>query len=97
MGKNTLSFALPQSMRSYINVRVATGHYGNTSEYIRDLVRKDQADNAKPRTRARRSYGNNGEPAAQSTLFLYAKLAYNPLGISAISYFYNIKRMFYFL
>lgn len=45
--QNTLSFALPPSMRTYINTRVTTGHYGNTSEYIRDLVRKDQADNAK--------------------------------------------------
>jgi antitoxin ParD1/3/4 len=52
MGQNTLSFALPQSMRSYINARVSTGHYGNTSEYIRDLVRKDQIDNAKMRLRA---------------------------------------------
>jgi antitoxin ParD1/3/4 len=49
MSQNTLSFALPPAMRSYINTRVATGHYGNTSEYIRDLVRKDQADNAKAR------------------------------------------------
>ncbi|NCN70443.1 MAG: type II toxin-antitoxin system ParD family antitoxin [Rhodoferax sp.] len=52
MGQNTLSFALPQSMRAYINARVSTGHYGNTSEYIRDLVRKDQTDNAKMRLRA---------------------------------------------
>lgn len=39
-------------MRSYIDARLATGHYGNTSEYIRDLVRKDQADQAKARLRA---------------------------------------------
>lgn len=49
MSQNTLSFALPPAMRSYINTRVASGQYGNTSEYIRDLVRKDQADNAKAR------------------------------------------------
>lgn len=29
-------------MREYIDARVASGHYGNTSEYIRDLIRKDQ-------------------------------------------------------
>jgi antitoxin ParD1/3/4 len=52
MGQNTLSFALPQSMRAYIDTRVASGHYGNTSEYIRDLIRKDQADEAKARMRA---------------------------------------------
>ena len=41
MSRNTLSFALPESMRAYIDARVASGHYGNTSEYIRDLVSKD--------------------------------------------------------
>lgn len=51
MSRNTLSFALPESMRNYIDARVASGHYGNTSEYIRDLVRKDQAAEAKARLR----------------------------------------------
>jgi putative addiction module CopG family antidote len=37
-----MSFALPESMREYIDNRVAAGNYGNTSEYIRDLVRRDQ-------------------------------------------------------
>ncbi|AJP48531.1 CopG family transcriptional regulator [Rugosibacter aromaticivorans] len=49
MSRNTLSFALPESLRAYIDVRVASGHYGNTSEYIRDLIRKDQAEEAKNR------------------------------------------------
>ena len=39
-------------MRAYIDARVASGHYGNTSEYIRDLIRKDQAEEAKARLRA---------------------------------------------
>jgi len=52
MSRNTLSFALPEAMRTYIDARVASGHYGNTSEYIRDLVRKDQAEEAKARLRA---------------------------------------------
>jgi antitoxin ParD1/3/4 len=52
MSRNTLSFALPEAMRAYIDTRVATGHYGNTSEYIRDLVRKDQAEESKARLRA---------------------------------------------
>jgi len=33
-------FASPQSMREYIDKRVATGSYGNTSEYIRDLGKR---------------------------------------------------------
>ena len=42
MSGHTMSFALPEAMRTYIDARVSTGNYGNTSEYIRDLVRKDQ-------------------------------------------------------
>ena len=51
MSRQTMSFALPESMREYIDNRVATGNYGNTSEYIRDLVRRDQEEQAKKRLR----------------------------------------------
>ena len=46
MSRNTMSFALPESMRSYIDERVRSGEYGNTSEYLRDLIRRDQHDQA---------------------------------------------------
>ncbi len=46
-----MSFALPESMRQYIDTRVASGNFGNTSEYIRDLVRRDQEEQAKKRLR----------------------------------------------
>ena len=46
-----MSFALPEAMREYIDERVLSGNYGNTSEYIRDLVRKDQRDQAIQRVR----------------------------------------------
>lgn len=51
MSRNTLSFALPEALRTYIDARVATGNYGNTSEYIRELIRKDQEEEAKKRLR----------------------------------------------
>tara|TARA_B100001105_G_scaffold22696_1_gene16125 strand:+ start:842 stop:1093 length:252 start_codon:yes stop_codon:yes gene_type:complete len=51
MSRQTMSFALPDTMREYIDQRVASGHYGNTSEYIRDLVRRDQEEQAKKRLR----------------------------------------------
>ena len=38
-----MSFALPETMRSYIDERVKSGSYGNTSEYLRDLIRRDHA------------------------------------------------------
>lgn len=47
MSRQTMSFALPESMPEYIDNRVAAGNDGNTSEYIRDLVRRDQEEQAK--------------------------------------------------
>lgn len=47
----TMSFALPESMRTYIDERVKSGSYGNTSEYLRDLIRRDQEAQAAKRLR----------------------------------------------
>jgi antitoxin ParD1/3/4 len=67
MSRNTLSFALPETMRAYIDARVASGHYGNTSEYIRDLVRKDQAEEARLRLRALIEEGLSSGPGRPLT------------------------------
>jgi antitoxin ParD1/3/4 len=31
---NTMSFALPESLRSYVDQRARSGQYGNTSEFF---------------------------------------------------------------
>ena len=46
-----MSFALPESLREYIDARVRDGSYGNTSEYLRDLIRRDQNEQAAQRLR----------------------------------------------
>lgn len=46
-----MSFALPESLREYIDARVRDGSYGNTSEYLRDLIRRDQHEQAVQRLR----------------------------------------------
>lgn len=51
VSRNTMSFALPESMREYIDARVRDGSYGNTSEYLRDLIRRDQHEQAAKRLR----------------------------------------------
>lgn len=40
MIRHTIS--IPDPMSQYISHQVKSGQYGNISEYIRDLVRKDQ-------------------------------------------------------
>lgn len=52
MSRNTMSFALPEALREYIDERVRSGQYGNTSEYLRDLIRRDQQAQAAGRLRA---------------------------------------------
>lgn len=46
-----MSFALPDALRSYIDDRVQSGEYGNTSEYLRELIRRDQQTMAERRLR----------------------------------------------
>ena len=62
-----MSFALPESMREYIDSRVSAGNYGNTSEYIRDLVRRDQEEQAKKRLRELIEAGLDSGPGRPRT------------------------------
>ncbi|MFZ6003702.1 MAG: type II toxin-antitoxin system ParD family antitoxin [Actinomycetota bacterium] len=52
MSRNTMSFALPEELRGYVDERVQSGEYGNTSEYLRDLIRRDQREQAAMRLRS---------------------------------------------
>lgn len=38
----TLTISLPESLRDFIEQQVKTKGFGNTSEYVRSLVREDQ-------------------------------------------------------
>ena len=62
-----MSFVLPESMRTYIDARVSAGNYGNTSEYIRDLVRRDQEEQAKQRLRELIEEGRASGPGRART------------------------------
>jgi antitoxin ParD1/3/4 len=60
---NTISLAIPERVVEYIDARVATGGYGNRSEYIRDLVRIDQREQTKQRLRGLIEEGLASGPA----------------------------------
>ena len=45
----TLNISLPDSMRTFIDEKVAQGGYSTASEYIRQLVRDDQKRAAQER------------------------------------------------
>jgi len=38
----TMNVSLPNQMKEWVEEQVKTGRYGNSSDYVRDLVRKDQ-------------------------------------------------------
>ena len=46
---STLNISLPESMRAYIDEKVAEGGYSTASEYVRELVRADQKRAAQER------------------------------------------------
>lgn len=48
----TMNVALPEGLRHFVAERVASGQYGNTSEYIRELIRRDQREQHAARLRA---------------------------------------------
>ena len=58
-----MSFALPEELRAYVDERVASGDYGNTSEYLRELIRRDRQEQSVNRLRALVAEGlESGDP-----------------------------------
>jgi antitoxin ParD1/3/4 len=37
-----ITISMPDAMGDYVNTRIESGQYGNVSEYIRDLIRREQ-------------------------------------------------------
>lgn len=37
-----LTISMPEQMSEWVDAQVTSGRYGNVSEYLRDLVRRDQ-------------------------------------------------------
>jgi len=38
----TVNVSLPESLRTYVEERVASGNFGTPGEFIRDLIRQDR-------------------------------------------------------
>lgn len=62
-----MNIALPEGLRNYVSERVASGQYGNTSEYIRELIRRDQREQDVVRLRGMLEEGLASGPAAVDT------------------------------
>ncbi len=38
----TMNISLPDQMKEWVEARAETGRYANSSDYVRDLIRRDQ-------------------------------------------------------
>lgn len=43
----TMNVSLPDAMKDWVEAQTETGRYANASDYVRDLIRKDQERNDK--------------------------------------------------
>ena len=43
----TMNISLPAPMREWVKTQIDAGKYAGNSDYVRDLIRKDQEQNAK--------------------------------------------------
>lgn len=39
---STMNISLPESLKEFVDEQVSTRGYGTSSEYVRELIRKDQ-------------------------------------------------------
>ena len=43
----TMNVSLPDAMKTWVERQAESGRYGNASDYVRDLIRRDQERTAK--------------------------------------------------
>lgn len=58
----TMNISLPGTLKAFVDQRVVDRGYGSHSEYVRDLVRRDELDAAKDHLRALIAAGLNSPP-----------------------------------
>ena len=44
----TMTISLPEPMKEWIEARIKEGEYASTSDYVRDLVRRDRERRSRP-------------------------------------------------
>ncbi len=58
----TMNISLPDTLKAFVDQRVADRGYGSHSEYVRDLVRRDELEAGKDQMRALIAAGLNSPP-----------------------------------
>jgi len=67
----TMNISLPDALKSFVDEQVSGRGYGTSSEYVRDLIRKDQE---RQRLRRLLEDGASSPPAAPADRAFFASL-----------------------
>jgi len=76
MTTTTMNISLPETMKGFIDTQLKAGGYGSTSEYVRELIRKDQIAKAQLQLRDLLMEGLNSGPSIPADQF-FAELKAN--------------------
>ena len=66
MAMQTMTISLPSDMREYVDNRTQTDGFGNASEYVRDLIRRER-DRRAQQLLEEQLINNLGSPAIEWT------------------------------
>lgn len=80
MSTNAMSFTLPEAKHNAVDQRVRSGRYGNTGEYLRELIRSDHEEQAGKRLRELIEAGLDSGPGQALTPRRAAQLRARALG-----------------
>ena len=72
-----MNISLPESLRSFVDEQIARRRYGTTSEYVRDLIRRDQ-DRQHLRDLLLAGAASGAEPVADTRYFEDLRDEVNP-------------------
>ena len=70
----SLNISLPEPLREWIEAQIKRGRYGNASEYLRELIRRDQERQAQERLEELLLEGVKSGPASPLTKKDWAEL-----------------------
>ncbi len=70
----SMNISLPEPLRDWVEAQIKGGRYGNVSEYVRELIRRDQERQAQQRLEQLLLEGMKSGPASPMTKEHWAEL-----------------------
>jgi antitoxin ParD1/3/4 len=74
-----MNVSLPDQLRAFVEAQVDGGHYGSTSEYVRELIRRDQ-DRQRLRNALLDGAASEPGPVADGAYFTTLRRRLDPAG-----------------